>query len=110
MRLFLAVTCFPLVLSLTAGDYARLDAGEALVELLPAESKEVAVRASLDQRRSGPPDSVDPARRGTNKGRYVAAIGRFSEPPRIGDLKGLSLGDEDLIDCAAAVRASAASS
>ena len=99
MRLFLAVTCFPLVLSLTAGDYARLDAGEALVELLPAESKEVAVRASTRV-------DADPARlirwtrrvEALNKGRYVAAIGRFSEPLRIEDLEGLSLDGEDLMD------------
>ncbi|HKY19882.1 MAG TPA: hypothetical protein VJM31_01570 [Vicinamibacterales bacterium] len=99
MRALLAVTCFPLVLSLTAGDYTRLDAGEALVELLPAESREVAVRAATGI-------DTDPARliqwtrrvEELNKGRYVVAIGRFSAPPRIEDVDGLSLDEGDLTD------------
>ena len=99
MRLFLAVTCFPLVLSLTAGDYTRLNAGEALVELLPAESKEVAIRAAT-RVDANPARLIRWTRRveALNKGRYVVAIGRFSEPPRIDDLEGLSLDDEDLMD------------
>jgi hypothetical protein len=99
MRVFLAVTCFPLVLSLTAGDYTRLNAGEALVELLPAESKEVAVRAAT-RVDAHPARLIRWTRRveALNKGRYVVAIGRFSEQPRIDDLEGLSLDDEDLMD------------
>jgi hypothetical protein len=34
VRALLAVSCLPLMLSLTAGDYTRHDAGEALVELV----------------------------------------------------------------------------
>lgn len=95
----LAVTCFPLALSLTAGDYMRLDAGGALVELLPGDAKEVAVRAAT--RIDAHPDRlIEWTRRieDLNKGRYVAAIGRFSQPPRIEDLDGLALDDQDLTD------------
>lgn len=99
MRAMLAVTCFPLMLSLTAGDYTKLDAGEALVELLPAQSKEVAVRAAtkID---AHPGHLVQWTRRieEIKNGRYVPAIGRFSDPPRLGDLDALSLDDEDLTD------------
>jgi hypothetical protein len=99
MRALLAVSCFPIVLSLTAGDYIRLDAGEALVELLPAESKEVAVRAAT--RIDAHPQRLVQWTRcieELSKGRYVSAIGRFSDPPRLGDLDALSLDDEDLTD------------
>lgn len=99
MRVLFAVTCFPLALSLSAGDYSRLDAGEALIELLPAESKEVAVRAAtrID---AHPTRLIEWTRRvdELNKGRYVVAIGRFSDPPRIEDVDGLSLDEGDLTD------------
>lgn len=98
-RALLAVSCFPLALALTAGDYTRLNAGEALVELLPAEGKEVAVRAAT--RIDAPPARlIEWTRRveELHKGRYVAAIRRFSNPPELGDLDALSLDDEDLAD------------
>ena len=99
LRVLLAVTCFPLALSLNAGDYTRLDNGEALVELLPAEAKEVAVRAATRI-------DVEPIRliewmrrvEELHKGRYVAAIKRFSNPPQLRDLDTLSLDDDDLGD------------
>jgi hypothetical protein len=99
MRALMAVTCFPLLLSLTAADNARLDAGEPLVELLPAESKEVAVRAAT-RIRADPAHLIQWTRRidQLSKSRYVVATGRFSEPPRIEDLDGLSLDDGDLTD------------
>src|SRR5687768_1538347 len=99
LRTLLAATCFPLVLSLTAGDYMRLNAGEALVELLPADAKEVAVRAAT--RIDAPPASLITWTRrieALQKGRYVAAIGRFSDPPRLEDLDALSLDEADLTD------------
>jgi len=99
IRAMLAVTCFPLALSLTVGDYTRLNAGEALVELLPAEDREVAVRAAT--RIDAPPGRLMTWTRRVeelHKGRYVAAIGRFSHPPRLEDLDGLALDDEDLTD------------
>lgn len=99
MRALLAVTCFPLMLSLTAGDYTKLNSGESIVELLPADEKEVAVRA-ITQTAAAPSGLMQWTRHieELQKGRYVAAIGRFSHPPRIEDLEGLSLDDEDLTD------------
>ena len=99
MRALLAVTCFPLVLALTAGDYVRLDAGESIVELLPADETEIAVRA-ITQTAAAPSGLIEWTRHieALQKGRYVVATGRFSQPPRIADLEGLSLDDEDLTD------------
>lgn len=99
LRALIAATCFPLALSLNAGDYSRLNAGEALVELLPAEAKEVAVRAATRI-------DADPIRliewtrqiEELHKSRYVAAIKRFSSPPQLADLETLSLDEEDLTD------------
>jgi hypothetical protein len=77
----------------------RLNAGEALVELLPADSKEVAVRAAT-RTDAKPASLIAWTRRieDLQKGRYVGAIGRFSDPPRLEDLDGLSLDEEDLTD------------
>jgi hypothetical protein len=99
MRILLAVACFPLALSLTTADYTKLNAGEALVELLPAESKEVAVRAATKVN-APPARLIQWTRRveALNKGRYVLAIGRFSDPPRIEDLNNLSFDEGDLTD------------
>ena len=98
-RAMLAATCFPLALSLSMGDYARLNAGEALVELLPAESKEVAVRA-VTRFDADPGHLIHWTRRvdELQKGRYLDAIGRFSDPPQLSDLEALSLDDDDLTD------------
>ena len=99
LRALLAVTCFPLALSLTPADLAQLNAGESIVELLPANEREVAVRA-ITQTDAHPGGLIAWTRHieELHKGRYVAAIGRFSQPPRIEDLEGLSLDDEDLTD------------
>jgi hypothetical protein len=99
MRALLAVACFPLALSLTPGDYTKLDAGESVVELMPADEKEVAVRAAT--RTTAHPSRLMEWTRhieDLHKGRYVAAIGRFSDPPKIDDLEALSLDDDDLTD------------
>ena len=83
------------------------------MELLPADAKEVAVRAATSiDRGSGTPDPVDPprGRAATRAGTWLPS-GRFSDPPQLGDLKGLSLDDDAiLIDLSGAARASAASS
>lgn len=97
IRALMAATCFPLALALTAGDYTRLNAGEALVELLPSDAKEVAVRAAT--RIDASPDRLIQWTRRIDElhtGRYVTAVGRFSKPPRLDDLDALSLDDEDL--------------
>jgi hypothetical protein len=98
-RLILAIACFPLALSMPAGDYDKLNAGEALVEVLPGEGRNVALRAatridaSADRLISWTRRVAD-----LQKGPYVSAIGRFSHPPRLEDLDGLLLDDEDLND------------
>jgi hypothetical protein len=99
LRALLAVTCFPLALSLTPGDYTKLDAGDAIVELLPADEKEVAVRAAT-QTSAHPNRLIEWSRHieALHKGRYIAAIGRFSQPPRMEDLDALSLDEDDLTD------------
>lgn len=99
MRALLAVACFPLVLSLTTGDYVRLDAGESIVELLPADEKEIAVRA-ITQTAAAPSGLIEWTRHieALQKGRYVAATARFSQPPRMADLEGLVLDEDDLTD------------
>jgi hypothetical protein len=99
VRALLAVACFPLALSLTPHDYTRLNGGESIVELLPADEKEVAVRA-ITQTSAHPGGLIEWTRQieALHTGRYVAAIGRFSQPPRLTDLEGLSLDEEDLTD------------
>ncbi len=69
------------------------------MELLPADEKEVAVRA-ITQTAAPPSRLIEWTRHieELHKGRYVAAIGRFSDPPRIQDLDALSIDDEDLTD------------
>ena len=98
-RAFLAVTCFPLALSLTTGDYTKLNAGESIVELLPVDEKEVAVRAAT-QTIAHASQLIEWTRQieELHKGRYVTAIGRFSHPPRIDDLAALTLDEDDLTD------------
>jgi hypothetical protein len=84
---------------IAAADRAKLDAGEAVIKVLPADSRELAVAAAV--RVDAPPERliawtlrVD----AMQKGRYVPAIGRFSDPPRLDDLDRLVLGDGDLED------------
>jgi hypothetical protein len=99
IRVWLAVSCFPLAMSLAPGDYGRLNAGEAVVELLPAEGRSVAMRAAT--RIAAPADRLLSWMRRVEdlqKGPHVSAIGRFSHPPQLEDLDGLSLEDEDLND------------
>jgi hypothetical protein len=99
LRVFLAATCFPLALSLTTGDYTKLNAGESIVELLPADEREVAVRAATQTvAHAGQFIKWTRHVEELHKGRYVSAIGRFSYPPRIDDLTGLVLDEEDLTD------------
>jgi hypothetical protein len=99
LRALLAVGCLPLALWPTAADYVKLNAGESIVELLPAADTEVAVRA-VTQTAAPPSRLIEWTRHieELHKGRYVSAIGRFSQPPRIADLDRLSLDDDDLTD------------
>jgi hypothetical protein len=82
---------------ISADDRGQLDRGEPLVRVLPGQDLEVAVVAAV-------PVDVDGDRlvrwmrniAELKKSPYVAAIGRFSDPPRLDDLAGLSLDDQDL--------------
>jgi hypothetical protein len=75
------------------------DEGQSWVEVLPADDREFGVFAAA---RIEVPGSrlVEWARRVEllYKSRYVPVIGRFSHPPRIEDLQGLTLDDKDLED------------
>lgn len=75
-----------------------MDAGEAVVSVLPAEGKHVAVRAAV-RTVAAPSQLIAWARKveALHAGPYVQAIGRFSDPPRIEDLDSLQLDDADVL-------------
>ena len=78
-------------------DRRRLDRGEPIARVLPGRDLEVAVFAAI-------PADIDGDRlvawmrriEDLKKSSYVLAIGRFSDPPRLEDLAGLALDDEEL--------------
>ena len=77
----------------------RIDGGAAIVDVLPARDRNLAVfgaaRVRADSHRL-----VRWTRRIDllQQGRYMPAAGRFSNPPRLEDLEGLALGEADLED------------
>ena len=83
--------------TITADDRHQLDRGEPIARVLPGEDLEVAMFAAV-------PVGIDGDRlvawmrriEELKKSSYVLAIGRFSDPPRIEDLAGLTLDDEEL--------------
>lgn len=81
----------------SSDERARLDRGEAVVRVLPAESGEVAVFAAVrvdadgDRLAAWVRDIAE-----LKKSPFVKAIARFSDPPRLEDLEALALDDEDL--------------
>ncbi|MFI5177055.1 MAG: hypothetical protein ACHQO8_00740 [Vicinamibacterales bacterium] len=83
--------------SFTAADRDRLARGSALVRVLPSDAGEVAIVAAV-------PVGVDPPRfvswirqiAALKKSAFVTGIARFSDPPVLHDLDGLTLDDEDL--------------
>jgi hypothetical protein len=82
-----------------ATDHGRLDAGKAVVKVLPGARRELAVVAAM--RISAAPDRLltwTSEIAALQQGKYVPLIVRFSDPPRIEDLDGLALDDEDLDD------------
>lgn len=84
-------------IDITMTERARLDHGDSLARVLPAKGLEVAVLAAT-------PVGVDGNRLVAwerridvlKKSSYVTAIGRFTNPPRIEDLDGLTLDDADV--------------
>jgi hypothetical protein len=83
--------------AIDAEDEQRLDRGEPLVRILPARDREVAVCAAVAVHADG--DRLAAWVRDISalkKSAMVPSIGRLSDPPRIEDLAGLSLGQPDL--------------
>jgi hypothetical protein len=86
-------------IAVTAADRRQLDQGKPIARTLPGEDREVAVFAAV-------PIDIDGDRlvawmrriAELKKSAYVLAIGRFSDPPRIEDLAGLVLDEDDLSD------------
>ena len=78
-------------------DRRQLDRGEAIARVVSGSDREIAVFAAVRVDIDG--DRLVAWTRHIaelKKSPYVLAIGRFSAPPRIEDLEGLTLEDEDL--------------
>jgi hypothetical protein len=81
----------------TPADRQSLDRGNTLVRVLPGQDREVAVFSAVALKATG-----EDLRKGVRqiadlkRSAFVLAIRRFSDPPRIQDLEGLSLDDADL--------------
>ena len=83
--------------TLSLAERSRLDRGESIVKSLPPSSGEVAIFAAVRADISGD-RLVAWVRRidALMRGRFVMAIGRFSQPPRLEDLDAVTLEPGDL--------------
>jgi hypothetical protein len=80
-----------------ASDRSRVEAGGAVVAVLPASGGDLAVIGVTRTTASGKELAARThAIERLYQGRYIAAIGRFSERPQLADVAGLALDDEDL--------------
>ena len=86
-------------LVVTVGERQRLDRGEVLVRVLPAEHRELAVFAAVSVKADAD-RLVEWVRNiaALKQSSYVLAIRRFSDPPCLEDLDDLSLDEQDLQD------------
>src|SRR4029079_15658679 len=88
---------------LTAGERRQLERGEPLARVIPGEDREVAVLAAMKTTIDGDRLLAWVQRiEALKKNSYVLAISRISETPRLEDLKGLTLEEDeasDLMDC-----------
>jgi hypothetical protein len=78
---------------------SRIDGGAAVVDVLPAGDRNLAVFGAARVRADS--DRLVTWTRRIDllqRGRYMPTIGRFSDPPRLEDLDGLVLDDVDLED------------
>jgi hypothetical protein len=85
------------VVSPSAQQRAALARGEIVAHIVPARHGQIAAFAAM--RVNAPPEALLPAARDIGelkKSRFVEAIGRFSEPPQLGDLDALRLSPRDL--------------
>ena len=83
--------------TITASERVRLDSGYPFARILQANGLEVAVLAAVAVSIDG--DRLVAWERRVEdlkKSKYVLAIGRFSDPPRIEDLAGLALDSTDV--------------
>lgn len=80
-------------------DRQAIDKGVPFVRVLPGHDREVAIFAAVPVTSDGD-RLVAWVRRiaELKKSAFVLSIGRFSTPPRIEDLDGLSLDDDDLVE------------
>jgi hypothetical protein len=81
----------------SAADRARLDRDQVVAQVLSAKGGQVAVFVAT--RLKAPPDALVAWTRAIaelKRSRFVLAIGRFSEPPRLSDLDDLTLDQGDL--------------
>ena len=82
-----------------ASDRSTVEAGGVAITVLPARGRDLAVLGITSTHAAGArvaawartPEQL-------YKGRYVPAIGRFSDPPQLDDLATLALDDEDVND------------
>lgn len=90
---------FQPAIAITAADRRQLDRGEPIARIVHSQDGEVAVFAAVRVEIDGD-RLVAWTRRieELKKSPYVAAIGRFSDPPRIEDLASLALDDDELPD------------
>jgi len=81
----------------TSADRQSLDRGNTLVRVLPGREREVAVFSAIVLKATGE-DLMKGVRQiaDLKRSSFVLAIRRFSDPPHIQDLEGLSLDDADL--------------
>ena len=82
-----------------AADRNKLDANTPIVKVLPGASRELAVAAAV--RVDAPPRRLIAWTRNVvalQRGKYVPLIARFSDPPRMEDLEGLTLDPGDVRD------------
>ena len=97
-----AATSDPIALLALPGDPAarlKAAAGSAVLTIVPARGRDLAVYGVV--RTTAAPDRLVTWSRAIEQlyqGRYVPALGRFSDPPQLADLAALALDDEDLND------------
>src|SRR5688572_18271337 len=97
-----AATSDPIALLAMLGDPAarsKAAAGGAVLTIVPARGRDLAVYGVV--RTSAAPARLVTWTRAIDQlyqGPYVPALGRFSEPPQLADLAGLTLDEEDLND------------
>ena len=87
--------------TITAEDRVRLEAGSAVVDVLPARQRDLAVFGAARTRAAN--DRLIAWMREIeelHRGKYIPLIRRFSDQPRADDVASLTLDEEDLSDLA----------